>query len=212
MIVTTCSRCKCEAYTKSLPCTSPSPAAETKNNSSSPETERDPCNPFGQRGNVDGPAVVLKRCVQIKYEQSAAICKCKRRRHLRPIVCGPCFLSADHKNLQGKSHPATVNHHSLQADSAWSELVVDGCWGLFFLGISNHPAQARPVYASMLPGEGVRIYTTGLQAVPGACLVLEDGRKADCETHCTVGLVISFLPKRNFQKHAFLNTRRRRLR
>ena len=29
----------------------------------------------------------------------------------------------------------------------------------------------------------------------------EDGRKADYDTHCTVGVVISFLPKRNFQKH-----------
>ena len=43
-------------------------------------------------------------------------------------------------------------------------------------------------------------------AVPGKFLELEDGRKADYETHCTVGLVISFLPKRNFQKHALEHT------
>ena len=28
---------------------------------------------------------------------------------------------------------------------------------------------------------------------------LEDGRKADYDTHCTVGVVTSFLPKRKFQ-------------
>ena len=34
-------------------------------------------------------------------------------------------------------------------------------------------------------------------------LELEDGRKADYDTHCTVGVVTSFLPKRNFEEHAF---------
>ena len=29
---------------------------------------------------------------------------------------------------------------------------------------------------------------------------LEDGRKADYDTHCTVGVVISFLPKRKFEE------------
>ena len=37
---------------------------------------------------------------------------------------------------------------------------------LVFLRFSQHPAQARPVYASMLHGEGVRIFTPGLQAYP----------------------------------------------
>ena len=35
---------------------------------------------------------------------------------------------------------------------------------LVFSSFSPHPAPARPVYASMLPGEGVRIYTIGFQA------------------------------------------------
>ena len=98
------------------------------------------------------PAVVLKKCVQIEYERSAAVCKCKHRRkirrHLRPIVRGVSYCLQNTKTA-GKSHPATVNHHSHQAESAWCELVVDGCWGLFS-GYPRHPAQARPAYASLL--------------------------------------------------------------
>ena len=39
--------------------------------------------------------------------------------------------------------------------------------------------------------------------VPYTILELEDGRKADYDTHCTVGVVISFLPKRKFEELAF---------
>ena len=45
-----------------------------------------------------------------------------------------------------------------------------------------------------------RCLWTTRRSLPHTFLELEDGRKADYDTHCTVGVVTSFLPKRKLEE------------
>ena len=73
--------------------------------------------------------------------------------HTSSIYCmWPLLVVCRPQKPSGKSHPATVNHHSLQADSAWSELVVDSCWGLLFYAFLN--IQHRPDLCMQVCSQG----------------------------------------------------------